>query len=122
MTNPTAFAQTTRYVKDSTEMRTLVLNLYRRYLRHSRGFVNNYNLDIPASQVRTKIRQEFERQRFVKDLPLKNILYMKAQMEFQELVNFWKQQCHVMQYFESIDHQNKIKGDSFVQKFLKGAQ
>ncbi|CDK28686.1 unnamed protein product [Kuraishia capsulata CBS 1993] len=122
MTVATAFAETTKYTLSQPEMRIRVLNLYRRYLRHSRDFVNSYDLDIPASQVKTKIRQEFERQRFVKDLPVQNVLFMKAQMEFQELVNFWKQQCHVMQYFENPHtYYDKTKNDTFVDKFLKGS-
>ncbi|KAG7889272.1 hypothetical protein KL936_002846 [Ogataea polymorpha] len=103
------------------DMRTRVLNLYRRYLRHSRNFVNNYDLDLPASQVKTKIRQEFERHRFVNDLAVQNVLYMKAQMEFQELVNFWKQRCHVMMYFEPFSSYDTTANDSFIDKFLKGA-
>ncbi|ESW96218.1 hypothetical protein HPODL_02851 [Ogataea parapolymorpha DL-1] len=121
MTLPTAFAETTRFSMSSAEMRIRVLNLYRRYLRHSRNFVNNYDLDVPASQVKTKIRQEFERQRFVNDLAVQNVLYMKAQMEFQELVNFWKQQCHVMMYFEPFSSYDNTANDSFIDKFLKGA-
>ncbi|GAV27863.1 hypothetical protein PMKS-001331 [Pichia membranifaciens] len=121
MTFPTAFAETTRFSTTSADLRYRVLNLYRRYLRHSREFVNSYDLDIPAYQVKTKIRQEFERHRFVQDLATKNVLYMKGQMEFQELVNFWKQQCHVMQYFEDFEHYSTTSGNSFVQKFLKGA-
>ncbi|OBA18469.1 uncharacterized protein OGAPODRAFT_15223 [Ogataea polymorpha] len=121
MTLPTAFAATTRFSTSSAEMRTRVLNLYRRYLRHSRNFVNNYDLDLPASQVKTKIRQEFERHRFVNDLAVQNVLYMKAQMEFQELVNFWKQRCHVMMYFEPFSSYDTTANDSFIDKFLKGA-
>ncbi|GMM44857.1 hypothetical protein DAPK24_014320 [Pichia kluyveri] len=121
MTTPTAFAEAARFSVTNAELRLRVLNLYRRYLRHSREFVNSYDLDIPAYQVKTKIRQEFERHRFVQDLAIKNVLYMKGQMEFQELVNFWKQQCHVMKYFEDFEHYSSVSNDSFVQKFLKGA-
>lgn len=81
---------------------------------------NIYELDMPVSNVKTKIRQEFERQRFVKDLEISNVLYMKGQMEFQELINFWKQQCHVMKYFENQgDTQFGDKND-FVKNFLRG--
>ncbi|ODV84956.1 hypothetical protein CANARDRAFT_28691 [[Candida] arabinofermentans NRRL YB-2248] len=120
MTIATAFAAPTKFSTSNAEMRIRVLNLYRRYLRHSRSFVNNYDLDVPASQVKTKVRQEFERHRFVDDLAVKNVLYMKAQMEFQELVNFWKQTCHVMKYFEPYQSYDNTATDSFVQKFLKG--
>lgn len=121
MTLPTAFAEATRFSTSNAELRIRVLNLYRRYLRHSKDFVNSYDLDIPASQVKTKIRQEFERHRYVNDLAIKNVLYMKSQMEFQELVNFWKQQCHVMKYFEDFDYYSSTSNNTFVQKFLKGA-
>ncbi|GMG20099.1 unnamed protein product [Ambrosiozyma monospora] len=120
MTLATAFAETTKFSTSNAEMRLRVLNLYRRYLRHSREFVNSYDLDVPASEVKTKIRQEFERHRFVNDLAVKNVLYMKAQMEFQETINFWKQQCHVMKYFEPIQSYSTTANDNFVQKFLKG--
>ncbi|GME94399.1 NADH dehydrogenase (ubiquinone) activity protein [[Candida] boidinii] len=122
MTVATAFAETTKFTASKPEMRLRVLNLYRRYLRHSKDFVNSYDLDIPASQVKTKVRQEFERQRFVNDIKVQNVLYMKAQMEFQELVNFWKQTCHVMKYFETYESYDKSSKDTFVEKFLKGAQ
>ncbi|GMM28417.1 hypothetical protein DAMA08_011330 [Martiniozyma asiatica (nom. inval.)] len=121
MTLPTAFAEATRFSTSNAELRIRVLNLYRRYLRHSRDFVNSYDLDIPAAGVKTTIRQEFEKQRHVQDLAVKNVLYMKGQMEFQELVNFWKQQCHVMKYFENFEYYNSAKGNDFVGKFLKGA-
>lgn len=121
MTTPTAFAQATRFSTTHAEMRDRVLCLYRRYLRHSRDFVNSYDLDIPAAQVKTKIRQEFERHRYVHDLGVQNTMYMKAHMEFQELVNFWKQQCHVMKYFEDFEHYSTTANNNFVQKFLKGA-
>lgn len=78
-----------------------------------------YELDMPVSNVKTKIRQEFERQRFVNDLDLTNVLYAKGQMEFQELINFWKQQCHVMRYFDGSAERLADKND-FVKNFLRG--
>ncbi|ODV96639.1 hypothetical protein PACTADRAFT_15172 [Pachysolen tannophilus NRRL Y-2460] len=115
MTRPTAFSEVTKFCKSPSELRIRTLNLYRRYLRHSRDFY------IPASQVKTKIRQEFERHRFINDLSVQNVLYMKSQMEFQELVNFWKQECHVMKYFETIENYDKTHNSSFIEKFIKGA-
>ncbi|QPG77210.1 hypothetical protein FOA43_004617 [Brettanomyces nanus] len=121
MTLATAFAETTRFSTSQAEMRIRMLNLYRRYIRHSREFVNNYDLDIPASQVKTKIRQEFEKRRNVNDLAIQNVMYMKGQMEFQELVNFWKQKCHVMRHFEDFNSYDNSAKNGFVEKFLKGA-
>lgn len=121
MTLPTAFAETTRFSTSNAEMRIRVLNLYRRYIRHAREFVNDYDLDVPTSQVKTKIRQEFEKHRNISDLGVKNVMYMKGQMEFQELVNFWKQKCHVMRYFENYESFDNAAKDNFVQRFLKGA-
>lgn len=75
---------------------------------------------MPVSNVKTKIRQEFERQRYVKDLPVNNVLLMKGQMEFQELINFWKQQCHVMRYFEDQSDYGVVDKNDFVRNFLRG--
>lgn len=120
MTLATEFAETTRRSLSQGDMRRRVIHLYRKYIRYSREFCNLYELDMPVSNVKTKIRQEFERQRFVNDLDVTNVLYAKGQMEFQELVNFWKQQCHVMRYFEDQQSYNQVDKNDFVKNFLRG--
>ena len=42
-----------------------------------------YSLGMPVSQIRTKIRQEFERHRYVNSLPAVDVLLSQSQMEFQ---------------------------------------
>lgn len=119
MTLATEFAETTKRSATNPEMRKRVLHLYRKYMRYSREISDIYELDMPVSNVKTKIRQEFERQRFVNDLGVRNVLVMKGQMEFQELINFWKQQCHVMKYFDDLSPYQTESND-FVQNFLRG--
>jgi NADH dehydrogenase (ubiquinone) 1 alpha subcomplex subunit 6 len=119
----TAFAETTRRSLTAADMRARVLRLYRDYLREAPVFIELYELDMPVASVRTKIRQEFERNRFQKELAINNVLYAKGRMEFQELVNFWKQSPHVLRYFENQGEPSFIsaQGESaFMKKFLKG--
>jgi hypothetical protein len=42
-----------------------------------------YSLGIPVSKIRTKIRQEFERHRYVNSLPAVDVLLTQSHMEFQ---------------------------------------
>ena len=42
-----------------------------------------YSLNMPVSKIRTKIRQEFERHRYVNKLSVVDILLAQCQMEFQ---------------------------------------
>lgn len=119
MTLATAFAETTKRSLTAADMRKRVLHLYRKFIRNSQEFSNLYELDMPVSNIKTKIRQEFERNRYVKNIDITNVLYMKGQMEFQELVNFWKQQCHVLNYFDEQTSKDVPKSD-FVSGFLKG--
>ena len=42
-----------------------------------------YSLNLPVSQLRTKVRQEFERHRYVNKLPVVDILLFRSQSEFQ---------------------------------------
>ncbi|CDR46282.1 CYFA0S22e02080g1_1 [Cyberlindnera fabianii] len=120
----TAFAETTKRSLTHQDMSKRVLRLYRKYLREAPVFIELYELDLPVAAVRTKIRQEFERNRFQKDLSVTNVLYAKGQMEFQELTNFWKQTPHVMRYFENEGETawapHAQVQDTFVNKFLKG--
>lgn len=120
MTLATQFAETTRYSVSNTELRRRVLHLYRKYIRNANEFADLYELDMPVSNIKTKIRQEFERQRFGNDLSVNNVLLMKGQMEFQELINFWKQQCHVMRYFDEQNSYNVVDKNDFVKNFLRG--
>lgn len=58
--------------------------------------VNLYMLEIPTSAVRAKIRQEFERNRFVQQMQIVDVLLAKSNAEFQETMNYWKQTPHIM--------------------------
>lgn len=42
-----------------------------------------YSLGMPVSKIRTKIRQEFERHRYVNSLPAVDVLLTQSHMEFQ---------------------------------------
>jgi NADH dehydrogenase (ubiquinone) 1 alpha subcomplex subunit 6 len=42
-----------------------------------------YTLNMPVSTIRTKMRQEFERHRYVSKLPTVDALIMKSHVEFQ---------------------------------------
>jgi hypothetical protein len=42
-----------------------------------------YSLNLPVSAIRTKIRQEFERHRFVNQLPVVDMLLFKSHAEYQ---------------------------------------
>ena len=120
MTLATAYAETTRKSATSAEMRLRVLHLYRKYIRSAKEFAELYELDMPVSNIKTKVRQEFERQRFVNSLEVTNILYMKGQMEYQETMNFWKQRSHVLRYFDEQESYNVVDKNDFVKGFLRG--
>jgi NADH dehydrogenase (ubiquinone) 1 alpha subcomplex subunit 6 len=79
-----------------------------------------YEIDVPLANIKTKLRQEFERNRYVQDLNIRNALYAKGQMEFQETINFWKQQSHVLKYFQDADATIKqVPPNDFVSRFIK---
>jgi NADH dehydrogenase (ubiquinone) 1 alpha subcomplex subunit 6 len=48
--------------------------------------VATYSLSIPVSAVRSRIRQEFERNRYVQELPVINVLLFKGLAEYQVCV------------------------------------
>lgn len=44
---------------------------------------NMYSLNMPVSALRTKMRQEFERHRFVSQLPVVDMLLFQSHAEYQ---------------------------------------
>jgi len=79
-----------------------------------------YSLNIPVSSIRTKIRQEFERHRYVAQLKTTDVLLFQSHAEFQETLNYWKQLNHVLQYFRA-EEDPKLKFPSnFIGGFLQG--
>lgn len=47
-----------------------------------------YSLNLPVSAIRTKIRQEFEKHRYVNQLNVVDVLLYQSHAEFQ--VSLWK--------------------------------
>ncbi|KAI5310432.1 hypothetical protein KEM55_007186 [Ascosphaera atra] len=75
---------------------------------------------MPVSTVRTKIRQEFEKHRYVNQLPAVDVLIFHSNAEYQETLNFWKQISHVMKYFRSEEDEAANLPKTFMEGFLQG--
>ncbi|OTB00107.1 hypothetical protein M426DRAFT_324518 [Hypoxylon sp. CI-4A] len=118
---PTQFARTTRTSANWTDAKRRVLAAYREWIRAAPEIQTMYSIPLPASVLRTRMRQEFERHRYVNKLPVVDVLLMQNNAEYQETMNFWKQTTHVMSYFKS----ENFRGDdrlpnSFMKGFLEG--
>ncbi|KAK9703885.1 ndufa6 NADH-ubiquinone oxidoreductase subunit [Basidiobolus ranarum] len=100
-----------------TIARQRVLGLYRDCQRAAPKIVTLYELDFPADVVRAKIREEFEKNRFVNDVGLLDILIFKGQAELRETMMKWKQNSQLMQYFykDEVDP----KATDFLSKFYE---
>ncbi|KAM0526175.1 hypothetical protein ACHAPS_004178 [Verticillium nonalfalfae] len=80
-----------------------------------------YNLPMPVSVIRTRMREEFERHRFANKLSVVDVLLFKSHADYQETMNFWRQTNHIMSYFKN----ENFRGDdrlpkSFMSGFLEG--
>jgi len=80
-----------------------------------------YNVRHPISTIRTRIRQEFERNRYVTQLRVVDVLIFKGNADYQETMNFWRQTTNVMAYFkgETFLGDKKLPSD-FMSGFLEG--
>lgn len=61
--------------------------------------VTLYAANFPATAIRAKIRQEFEKNKYVDDLEAVDILLLKGYQEFQETINAWKMDSHLYRMF-----------------------
>ncbi|CAG8510249.1 4878_t:CDS:2 [Rhizophagus irregularis] len=97
------------------EARKRVLQLYRDWQRAAPKVVSRYLLDVPVSAVRAKIREEFEKNRDVEDLRAIDVLIFKGRAEYQETINIWKMDTHIMNYFSKEESPPKPRG--FLENF-----
>lgn len=77
-----------------------------------------HEINMPTSAIRAKIREQFEQHRYVEDLQVRDILLAKGQMEYQETMNVWKQNNHIMNYFSK--DEAEPKPTTFLEKFYEG--
>jgi len=95
-----------------------------------------YSLGMPVTKIRTKVRQEFEKHRYVNHLSAVDVLLTQSHMEFQvrqalreaqrklirgcqETLNYWKQLSHVMKYFRPEEDPNARLPSNFISGFLE---
>lgn len=104
------------------EARQRAIWLYRTCLRHAPEIQSIYPLDIPISQIRQRMREEFEKNRFVDNLDTINVLLMKGQMELEETLYMWKTRGHVEHMFSKESHEivKENEKKSWMSGFLDG--
>ncbi|KAJ1977662.1 ndufa6 NADH-ubiquinone oxidoreductase subunit [Dimargaris xerosporica] len=98
--------------------RRRVFEQYRNWQRSVPTIVQMYQLSMPMAVVRSKIREEFEKNRYVSDLKTVDVLLAKGQMEYQETLNAWKQQSQLLNYFAK--EEADPKPVTFLEKFYAG--
>jgi len=103
---------------DNAEAKKRVLNLYKAWYRHIPYMVMEYDLPKDEAQCRAKLREQFEKNRFVKDVRVIDLLVIKGQMELVETVKRFKQKGHVMAYFKTTI---EPKPEDFLSKFFTGS-
>ncbi|PVH94994.1 NADH dehydrogenase, alpha subcomplex, subunit 6 [Periconia macrospinosa] len=118
--NPTYLAQRTRSSVSMADAKRRVLHSYRDWLRAAPEVQTMYSLNLTISQLRTKVRQEYERHRYVNQLKTIDVLLFNSHQEFQETLNYWKQKTHVLKYFRT-DEEDAVKlPNNFINGFLEG--
>jgi len=118
--NPTYLAQRTRSSVNWSDAKRRVIHSYRDWLRSAPEIQTMYSLNLPVSTLRTKMRQEFERHRYVNQLKTVDVLLFNSHQEFQETLNFWKQLSHVLKYFRAEEEPKARLQTNFINGFLEG--
>ncbi|KAJ9143593.1 Complex 1 protein [Coniochaeta hoffmannii] len=119
--SPTQYAIKTRQSANWNDAKKRVLASYRAWLRGAGEIQTMYSVPLPVSAIRTRIRQEFERHRYVNKLPVVDVLIQKGNADYQETMNYWRQTTHVMSYFKEENFRgDKRLPNNFITGFLEG--
>nr|QBH67471.1 hypothetical protein UE_1405 [Ustilago esculenta] len=114
-TIPSRLAQTTRISRTLEEARQRSTALYRNFYRSAPEICALYALDVPPSTLRAKFRTQFEKNKTIKDLAVLDLMLLKAQQEYQETMNGWKQVPHIMKWFA--EEEAPARPEGFLEKF-----
>ncbi|KAK0565821.1 ndufa6 NADH-ubiquinone oxidoreductase subunit [Tilletia horrida] len=117
-TIPTRFAQAAKVSSNLFEAHARSRALYRQFYRSAPEICALYALDVPPSLLRAKIRTQFEKYRGINDLAVLDVLLLKAQQEYQETINAWKQLPQIMRWFA--DEEADPKPQTFLENFYAG--
>ncbi|KAJ2899098.1 hypothetical protein MKZ38_003404 [Zalerion maritima] len=119
--SPTQFAKRTSQSLDWPHAKTRVLSAYREWIRAAPDIQKMYSMPKPVAAIRTRVRQEFERHRFVNQLPVVDKLITKSHMDYQETMNYWRQMTHMMSYFKDENWRgDKRLPSNFMEGFIEG--
>jgi NADH dehydrogenase (ubiquinone) 1 alpha subcomplex subunit 6 len=136
-TIPARLAQVSRTSGSPAIARQRVLHLYRDWYRsvcpfypshaafltpytHSQApeIVSLYALNVSVDTVRRAVRHKFERNRYVTDPRVIDVLLLKNWQEYQETMNVWKMPDHVMGILLL---QRERPERTFLEKFYEGS-
>jgi NADH dehydrogenase (ubiquinone) 1 alpha subcomplex subunit 6 len=95
------------------------LALYKQWIRSAPEICDIYKLEITSQTLRNRIRQEFEKNRYVSDLSIIDVLLFKGRIELEETMNSWKQPTHIMRFFQN-DEYAPLKTKDFLTNFYAG--
>ncbi|KAG8690267.1 cystathionine beta-synthase [Ceratobasidium sp. 395] len=96
------------------------IQLYRDWYRSAPEIIAIYGLNVPPSLIRLRIREKFEQYRYVTDPAVVDVLLHKGRLEYQETMNCWKQEPHIMGGLLKDSHEGSAVGQTFLQKFYSG--
>lgn len=82
-----------------------------------------YQIDFPKADITKRLREEWERNRGMKDHEMVDVLVFKGWMELDEAKNLWKQRPHVMAFLAPTQQSApKAKQSDFLKRFFTGQE
>lgn len=88
------------------------------YCYQAPEIVATFALSVSPNDVRRAVRAEFERNRYVSDPKVIDVLLVKGQQSYQETMNAWSQEPHILGILLAPKSRPQR---TFMEKFLEGA-